>query len=78
MDSSSTSRQNGTVKWFDAKKGFGFNKPDDSEKDVFVHITAVQAAGIQRLKDNQRLSFEMVSDPRSNKQSAGNLEMIEG
>jgi len=69
-------RQNGTVKWFDAKKGFGFIKPDNSDKDIFVHITAVQEANIQRLKDNQRISFELVSDSRSNKQSAGKLELI--
>lgn len=78
MDSSSATRQNGTVKWFDAKKGFGFIKPDNSDKDIFVHITAVQAAGIQRLNDNQRISYELISDARSNKQSAGNLELIEG
>jgi CspA family cold shock protein len=71
------SRLNGTVKWFDLKKGFGFIKPDDQEKDVFVHITALQQAGLDRLRDNQRISFEMIND-RNGKQSAGNLQLIEG
>jgi len=71
------SRVNGTVKWFDAKKGFGFIKPDNSDKDVFVHISAVETAGLGRLNDNQRISFEMVTDARSNKQSAGNLQLIQ-
>lgn len=70
-------RQNGTVKWFDAKKGFGFIKPDNADKDIFVHITAVQEANIQRLKDNQRISFELISDSRSNKQSAGKLQLLD-
>ncbi len=77
MDSSSNTRQNGTVKWFDAKKGFGFIKPDGSDKDIFVHITAVQDANIQRLKDNQRISYELISDSRSNKQSAGKLQLLD-
>ena len=71
------SRVNGTVKWFDAKKGFGFIKPDNSDKDVFVHISAVQDARLDRLNDNQRISFEMITDARSNKQSAGNLQLID-
>ncbi|PZP38787.1 MAG: cold-shock protein [Pseudomonas fluorescens] len=71
------SRLNGTVKWFDAKKGFGFIKPDGQDKDVFVHITAIQQAGLDRLKDNQRISFELVQDQRSNKQSAGNLQLLQ-
>ena len=70
------SRLTGTVKWFDQKKGYGFVKPDGQDKDIFVHITALQQAGLDRLKDNQRISFEMVTD-RNNKQSAGNLQLIE-
>jgi cold shock protein len=53
---------NGTVKWFNATKGFGFILPDDGGKDVFVHITAVQQAGLQGLKENQKLSFEVASE----------------
>ncbi len=53
---------NGTVKWFNATKGFGFILPDDGDKDVFVHITAVQQAGLQGLKENQKLSFEVASE----------------
>ena len=65
----------GTVKWFDAKKGYGFIKPDGSNKDIFLHITEVQKAGLTGLKDNDKISFEMISDSRSNKQSAGNLDL---
>jgi cold shock protein len=68
-------RQNGTVKWFNTQKGYGFIKPDGSDKDVFVHITALQQAGMTGLNDNQRISFEMVKD-RQGKLSAGNLELI--
>jgi cold shock protein len=63
----------GTVKWFNEQKGFGFIQPDDGGKDVFVHISAVEAAGLRGLKDGQALSFEMVTDKRSGKTSAGNL-----
>ncbi len=54
----------GTVKWFDAKKGYGFIAPDDGGKDVFVHITAVTRAGLESLKQGQRVSFETVPDRR--------------
>ncbi len=63
----------GTVKWFNEQKGYGFIQPDDGSKDVFVHISAVEAAGLRGLKDGQKLSFEMVTDKRSGKTSAGNL-----
>ncbi len=53
---------NGTVKWFNATKGFGFILPDDGGKDVFVHITAVQQAGLQGLKESQKVSFEVASE----------------
>lgn len=75
MNSSNGQRQNGTVKWFNTQKGYGFIKPDGSDKDVFVHITALQQAGMTGLNDNQRISFEMVKD-RQGKLSAGNLELI--
>ena len=49
----------GTVKWFNPTKGYGFIQPDDGGKDVFVHITAVQAAGLQGLQDGQKISYEL-------------------
>ncbi len=64
----------GTVKWFNATKGFGFIQPDSGEKDVFVHITAVQAAGLTGLDDNQKVTFEIEAG-RDGRQSASNLEL---
>lgn len=64
----------GTVKWFNATKGFGFIQPDSGEKDVFVHITAVQAAGLPGLDDNQKVTFEIEAG-RDGRQSAINLEL---
>jgi CspA family cold shock protein len=52
----------GTVKWFNAGKGFGFIQPDDGGKDVFVHVTAVQAAGLRGLDEGQKVSFEVVRE----------------
>jgi cold shock protein len=63
----------GTVKWFNTQKGFGFIQPDDGGKDVFVHISAVERAGLKGLKDGQKLSFELVTDKRTGRQSAGEL-----
>jgi CspA family cold shock protein len=63
----------GSVKWFNAGKGFGFIQPDDGGKDVFVHITAVQAAGLQGLDDGQKVSYEVVRD--RGKEAAGNLKL---
>lgn len=57
----------GTVKWFNATKGFGFIAPDGGGKDVFVHITAVQRAGMQSLNEGQRLSFDVVDDRKGKK-----------
>ena len=62
----------GTVKWFNAQKGYGFIQPDDGSKDVFVHISAVEAAGMGNLREGQKLSFDLVSD--RGKTSAGNLK----
>lgn len=62
----------GTVKWFDPAKGFGFIAPEGGEKDVFVHKTAVQAAGMDTLVEGQRISFEVVTE--RGKQAAGNLQ----
>lgn len=63
----------GTVKWFNVQKGFGFIQPDDGGKDVFVHISAVERSGMQTLSEGQKISYEMETDRRSGKQSAGNL-----
>jgi CspA family cold shock protein len=63
----------GTVKWFNPDKGFGFIQPQDGGKDVFVHITAVQAAGLQSLNENQKVSYEVVTE--RGKQAAANLRL---
>jgi CspA family cold shock protein len=63
----------GAVKWFNASKGFGFIQPDDGGKDVFVHITAVQAAGLQGLNDGQKVSYEVVRE--RGKEAAANLKL---
>jgi len=65
----------GTVKWFNATKGFGFIAPDDGGKDVFVHISAVERAGLTTLNDNQKVSYEMQSG-RDGRSSAGNLKVL--
>lgn len=64
----------GTVKWFNATKGYGFIQPDAGGADVFVHITAVQAAGLRELKDGQKITYELTTDQRG-KASATNLEV---
>ncbi|MFZ4124724.1 MAG: cold-shock protein [Rickettsiales bacterium] len=61
----------GTVKWFNPTKGYGFIQPEGGGADVFVHITAVQAAGLRDLRENQRVSYELVTE--KGKTSAGNL-----
>jgi cold shock protein len=63
----------GTVKWFNATKGYGFIQPDDGSKDVFVHISAVERAGLGTLNDGQKVSYEIVTDRRSGKQAADQL-----
>ena len=63
----------GTVKWFNDQKGFGFIQPDDGSKDVFVHISAVERAGLRSLKENQKVTFELETDKRTGKTSATNL-----
>ena len=66
----------GTVKWFNGQKGFGFIQPDDGSKDVFVHISAVERAGMQNLNEGQKIAFEVVADCRTGKSSADNLRAI--
>ena len=63
----------GTVKWFNATKGFGFILPEDGSKDVFVHITAVQAAGLRGLEDGQKVSYEVTME--RGKAAATNLKL---
>jgi CspA family cold shock protein len=66
----------GTVKWFNAQKGFGFIQPDQGGTDVFVHISAVERAGLGGLNEGQKLSYDLESDQRSGKMAAGNLKAI--
>ncbi|MFC2255105.1 cold-shock protein [Labrys portucalensis] len=65
----------GTVKWFNGQKGYGFIQPDDGSKDVFVHISAVERAGIHALREGQKISYEIVQDRKTGKLSAGNLKV---
>ncbi|QDL90666.1 cold-shock protein [Paroceanicella profunda] len=64
----------GTVKWFNTEKGYGFIQPEDGGKDIFVHISAVQAAGLRGLQDNQPIEFDLI-DGRDGRKSAGNLKV---
>ncbi|MDH3593249.1 MAG: cold-shock protein [Rhodospirillales bacterium] len=66
----------GTVKWFNTTKGFGFIAPDDGSKDVFVHISAVQRAGLRGLSEGQKVEFE-VSPGRDGRTAADNLSLVE-
>ena len=66
----------GTVKFFNATKGFGFIQPDDGAKDVFVHVSAVERAGLATIAEGQKLSFDVVTDSRSGKSSADNLQIL--
>ena len=62
----------GTVKWFNSQKGFGFIQPEDGGKDVFVHISAVERAGMSTLNEGQRVSYDVITE--RGKQAAGNLQ----
>ena len=64
----------GTVKWFNPQKGFGFIQPDDGGKDVFVHISAVERAGLYDLREGQKISYELTNDRRTGKTSADQLK----
>jgi cold shock protein len=63
----------GTVKWFNNQKGFGFIQPEDGGKDVFVHISAVERAGLSTLNEGQKVTFDVVADRRTGKSAAENL-----
>ncbi|MCG6859026.1 MAG: cold-shock protein [Salaquimonas sp.] len=64
----------GTVKFFNSARGFGFIQPDDGSSDIFVHVTAVERAGMTGLVEGQKLTFEIVKDSRSGKSAAENLQ----
>ena len=64
---------NGTVKWFNGQKGFGFIQPESGNKDVFVHISAVERAGMRTLNEGQKVTFDIVADRRTGKSAAENL-----
>ena len=65
----------GTVKWFNGTKGYGFIQPDEGGADVFVHISAVERAGLRSLNEGQKVNYELERDKRSGKMSAGNLQV---
>ena len=67
--------QTGIVKWFNAQKGFGFIQPDSGGSDVFVHVSAVERAGLRGLAEGQKITYEIVADSRSGKSSADRLEV---
>jgi cold shock protein len=66
----------GTVKWFNGQKGYGFIQPDDGSKDVFVHISAVERAGMQGLNEGQKVSFDVIANRKSGKSAAENLRAV--
>ena len=66
----------GTVEWFNGQKGFGFIQPEDGGNDVFVHISAVERAGLNGLQEGQKISFEVERDRRTGKMSAGQLTAV--
>lgn len=66
----------GTVKWFNAQKGFGFIAPDEGGSDAFVHISAVERAGLSELREGQKVSFELIADQRSGKMTADKLQSL--
>ncbi len=68
--------QTGIVKWFNSEKGFGFIQPEQGGGDVFVHISAVERAGIGTLREGEKLSFELERDQRSGKTAAGQLQRV--
>lgn len=67
-------QQTGTIKWFNDQKGFGFIQPDNGGADVFVHISAVERAGLRTLKEGQKISYDLQRDPKKGKDNAANLK----
>ena len=67
---------NGTVKWFNTTKGFGFIQPDQGGQDAFVHISAVERAGLRDLPEGQKVRYELVADGRSGKMSAEQIQIV--
>ena len=68
----------GTVKWFNSTKGYGFIQPDDGGRDVFLHVSAVEAAGLPAPLEGDKMGFEIERDQRSGKDSAGQLKLLTG
>jgi len=68
--------QKGTVKWFNTQKGYGFIQPDAGGPDVFVHISAVERAGLRGLNEGQKIGYEIVADKRTGKSSADQLQAM--
>ena len=68
--------QKGTVKWFNPTKGYGFIRPSTGDKDVFVHISAVERAGLSTLNEGQKVAYEIQNDPKRGKSSAVNLKAV--
>jgi CspA family cold shock protein len=66
----------GTVKWYNDQKGYGFIQPDNGGKDVFVHATALERAGLRGLAEGQKVSYDVEADRRSGKESAANLKAV--
>ncbi|WP_127088280.1 cold-shock protein [Aquabacter cavernae] len=67
----------GTVKWFNAQKGFGFIAPDNGGSDAFVHISALERSGLGDLQEGQKVGFDLVADSKSGKMSADNLKALD-
>jgi cold shock protein len=68
--------QKGKVKWFNSQKGYGFIEPDDGGKDVFVHVSAVERAGMQNLNEGQKIAFDVIANRKSGKPAAENLRAV--
>jgi CspA family cold shock protein len=66
----------GTVKWYNAQKGYGFIQPEDGSKDAFVHVSAIERAGMSDLREGQKIGFELVKDNRTGKVSADKLHAV--
>jgi len=67
----------GTVKWFNDQKGYGFIQPDNGSEDVFVHISAVERAGMRTLQEGQKIAYDLQEDPKKGKTSAANLKAVD-